>query len=143
MPRRKGSTRRETGAATHAQLEKRLVLLAWLNLRFGYETNQDLLADVKHVAEGFNADDRSYVGIRLESRAGVQVARGDLVRYDDNIRAHLRAMNAGRSSPITLRYFQHLHEVAEQAGLAGNPRAACLEPGDADLSEHEPAERAA
>ena len=108
MPRRKRSTGRETGAATHAQLEKRLVLLAWLNLRFGYETNQDLLADVKHVAEGFNADGRSYVGIRLESRAGVQVARADLVRYDDNIRAHLRAMNAGRSKPITLRYFQHL-----------------------------------
>ncbi len=85
-----------------------MVLLAWLNLRFGYETNQDLLADVKQVAEGFNADGRSYVGIRLESRAGVQVARADLVRYDDNIRAHLRAMNARRSNPITLRYFQHL-----------------------------------
>ena len=108
MPRRKGFTGRAAGAASHAKLEKRLVLLAWLNLRFGYETNQDLLADIKQAAEGFDANGRSYVGVRLESRAGVQVPRADMVRYDDNIRAHLRAMNAGRSNPITLRYFQHL-----------------------------------
>ena len=83
-------------------------MLAWLNLRFGYETTQDLLADLKQAAEGFDADGRSYVGIRLESRVGVQVARADLIRYDGNIRAHLRAMNAGRKDPIILRYFQHL-----------------------------------
>ena len=32
----------------------------------------------------------------------------DLDRYDHNIREHLRAINKGRATPITLRYFQHL-----------------------------------
>ncbi|MDE2836719.1 MAG: DEAD/DEAH box helicase family protein [Chloroflexota bacterium] len=32
----------------------------------------------------------------------------DLERYNDNIRGYLGAMNAGRSEPITLRYFQYL-----------------------------------
>jgi len=32
----------------------------------------------------------------------------ELARYDDNIREHLRAINARRAEPITLRYFQYL-----------------------------------
>jgi hypothetical protein len=34
------------------KLERRLVLLAWLNGQFGYENNRDLLADMKEVARG-------------------------------------------------------------------------------------------
>ena len=49
----------------------------------------------------------------------------------------------GRDGKPQGEVIQHLHEAAEQAGVAGNPRAALLEPGDADLSEHEPAERGA
>ena len=36
------------------------------------------------------------------------VTTDDLQRYDDNIREHLKVMNAGRAEPITLRYFQYL-----------------------------------
>ena len=63
------------------------------------------------------------------------------VRGDISPLAELHPM--GRDGKPRGEVIQHLHEVAEQAGVAGNPRAACLQPGDADLSEHEPAERAA
>ena len=93
----------------HLKLERRLVLLAWLNSLFGYESNRDLLADMKEAAEGFDASGRSYVFHRLEARGGkVQLSPADLTRYDDNIREHVRSMNTRRPEPITLRYFQHL-----------------------------------
>jgi len=93
----------------YIKLEQRLVLLAWLNGRFGYAHNRDLLADVKEAAEGFDASGRSYVYHRLEARGDrVKIPLPDLARYDDHIREHLRAMNARRPEPITLRYFQHL-----------------------------------
>jgi len=98
-----------SGAAQYVKLEQRLVLLAWLNGHFGYEHNRDLLTDLKEAAEGFDASGRSYVYHRLEARGEkVKIPLADLARYDDNIREHLRAMNARRPEPITLRYFQHL-----------------------------------
>jgi hypothetical protein len=94
------------GKAEYLNLEQRLVLLAWL---FGYENNSDLLADIKEAGEGFDALGRSYVYHRLEASGDkVKIPPADLARYDDNIREHLRAMNARRPEPITLRYFQHL-----------------------------------
>ena len=97
------------GKAEYVKLEQRLVLLAWLNGLFGYENNPDLLADMKEAAEGFDASGRSYVYHRLEARGDkVKIPPADLARYDDNIGEHLRAMNARRPEPITLRYFQHL-----------------------------------
>jgi len=93
----------------YIKLERRLVLLAWLNSLLGYKNNRDLLTDGKEVAEGFDASGRSYVYHRLEARGDrVQVPLADLARYDDHIREHVRAINARRSEPITLRYFQHL-----------------------------------
>jgi len=98
-----------SGAAQYVKLEQRLVLLAWLNSLFGYEHNRDLLRDCKEAGEGFDAAGRSYIYHRLEARGNkVKIPPADLARYDDNIREHLRAMNARRSEPITLRYFQHL-----------------------------------
>ena len=93
---------------SYAQLEKRLVLLAWLHHRFGFDTNEELLTEGKAVEEGFDADGRSALCIRLATRQHAKVKRADLYRYDDNVRRHLAAMNAGRALPITLRYFQHL-----------------------------------
>jgi hypothetical protein len=91
------------------KLEQRLVLLSWLNGHFGYENNRDLLADMKEAGEGFDASGRSYVYHRLEARGDkVKIPLPDLARYDDNVREHLRGMNARRPEPITLRYFQHL-----------------------------------
>lgn len=97
------------GSPEYVKLEQRLALLAWLNGLFGYDNNRDLLADVSEAAEGFDASGRSYVHHRLIARGDkVKVGAADLARYDDNIREHLRAMNARRPEPITLRYFQHL-----------------------------------
>ncbi|MFN3742792.1 MAG: hypothetical protein ACK4VW_09005 [Anaerolineales bacterium] len=44
----------------YVKLENRLVLLAWLNSLFGYQSNRALLEDTKNVAEGFGADGHSY-----------------------------------------------------------------------------------
>ncbi len=97
------------GVQEYVKLEERLLLLAWLNGLFGYRSNRDLLADMKEAAEGFDASGRSFIYHRLVARGDkVKIAPADLVRYDDNIREHLRAMNAQRTEPITLRYFQHL-----------------------------------
>lgn len=97
-------------ANDYAKLEQRLVLLSWLNERLGYNNNRELLADIKQADEGFNADGHSHIYTRLTSRVGQlkEVSQTDLERYDNNIRQHLTAMNAGRRQPITLRYFQYL-----------------------------------
>jgi len=113
MPRRRrqapGNANGAAGTARYVKLEQRLVLLAWLNDLFGFQSNRDLLRDCKEGAEGFDSSGRSYIYHRLEARGSkVKVSFEDLTRYDDNIREHLRAMNAHRAEPITLRYFQHL-----------------------------------
>ena len=99
---------RASGTAQHVKLEQRLVLLSWLNGLFGYRSNRDLLRDLKEAAEGFDATGRSHVWYRLAARGDqVKVPPADLARYDENVREHLRAVNARRPEPITLRYFQH------------------------------------
>jgi hypothetical protein len=101
--------RARNNAPEFIKLEQRLVLLAWLNRLLGFETNRDLLADMRESAEGFDADGRSHIYHRLYSRGDrVKVSIADLARYDDNIRMHLAEMNARRPEPITLRYFQYL-----------------------------------
>ena len=96
------------GAAQHAGLEQRLVLLAWLNDLFGYGSNRDLLGDLQGAEDGFDESGRSHVWHLLAARGGrVRVPAADLARYDGNIRRHLGAVNARRAEPITLRYFQH------------------------------------
>lgn len=93
----------------YVKLERRLVLLAWLNDLLGFESNRDLLADLRDVEEGFDASGRSYIYHHLEARGGrVKLELANLARYDDHVREHLRAMNARRPEPITLRYFQYL-----------------------------------
>ncbi len=97
------------GLQQYLKLEHRLVLLAWLNSLLGYEYNRDLLEDMKQADEGFDASGRSHIYHRLISRGSkVQISKDDLARYDENIRAHLAAINSRRSQPITLRYFQYL-----------------------------------
>lgn len=93
----------------YVRLERRLTLLAWLNSRLGYASNEALLRDVAQAAEGFDAAGRSYVYHRLVGRgAQLRLPLADLTRYDDNIRGHLAAVNRGRAEPITLRPFQHM-----------------------------------
>lgn len=96
-------------SAQNTGLDQQLVLLAWLNRQFGYEQNRDLLTDMREVAEGFDSDRRSYIYHQLISRGEVVKIQPEvLARYDRNILEHLLAMNAPRSEPIILRYFQHL-----------------------------------
>ena len=99
----------QNGIQQYVKLEERLALLAWLNDRFGYKSNLELLADMKEADEGFDASGRSGVYYRLVARGSkLQISPADLARYDENIRTHLEAMNARRPEPIVLRYFQHL-----------------------------------
>jgi len=112
MARRKrnaSSQKNQSGIHHYTKLEHRLVLLAWLNHLFGYESNKDLLGDCKEVAEGFAPDGHSHLYHHLLARGSkVHIAEDDLARYDENIRAHLERINRHRPEPITLRYFQHL-----------------------------------
>ena len=110
MPPGRRPKPRPNAANVHSGLQQRLTLLAWLHDRLGYTDTKQLLDDIRLADEGFDGDGRSYVYARLASRAGQlrDVTTADLERYDDNIREHLAAMNAGRTRPITLRYFQYL-----------------------------------
>lgn len=97
------------GSTQYQKLENRLLLLSWLNSLLGYARNRDLLEDMKQAEEGFDAQGRSHIYYRLLSRGSkVKIPSDDLVRYDDNIRRHLSAINARRTEPVTLRYFQYL-----------------------------------
>jgi len=130
MPRRRIQTP-ASPTAEYARLEQRLVLLAWLHDRLGYTNNGELLADIKQADEGFGAEGRSPIHARLSSRSEKvrDISPEDLVHYDDNIRKHLAAMNAGRSQPITLRYFQYLAALYTEVFLDWyfNRRAALLQ----------------
>ena len=108
MPPRSRSNPRMNGARSYARLEQRLTLLSWLHDLLGYADTKQLLESVKPTNEGFDGDGRSYVYALLASRASLKILKTDLERYDDNIREHLASVNAGRTQPITLRYFQYL-----------------------------------
>ena len=96
-------------AGEYVKLEDRLVLVAWLNSLLGYKTNRELLADMKEAQEGFDPYGQSFIRHRLAGRGNqVRIPLSVLGAYDENIRAHLAAINAGRAEPITLRYFQYL-----------------------------------
>lgn len=60
------------------------------------------------LAEGYDANGRSYLAARLAER--FRGAPADLWAYDDNIKRHLDAINAARpqDEQIVLKYFQHL-----------------------------------
>ena len=111
MPRpRRPHQPRPSTARSYARLAQQLVLLPWLHQRLGYDNTARLLADIKPADEGFDPEGRSHIYARLVSRAGQMrgVTTDDLQRYDGHIHAHLTEMNAGRSEPVTLRYFQYL-----------------------------------
>ena len=110
MPPRRRAKSRPNAVHSYDRLEHRLTLLSWLHERLGYESTKSLLEGVKSTNEGFDGDGHSYVYRLLASRDERlnEVTTADLERYDDNIREHLAGMNAGRTQPITLRYFQYL-----------------------------------
>lgn len=91
------------------KLERRLVLLAWLNRHFGFEDNEDFLKSLAEADNGFDDAGMAFVTARLLSRGSkCRLSRDTLARYDANIGRHLAAINRKRTRPIVLRYFQHL-----------------------------------
>jgi len=126
------------GIQQYAKLEYRLVLLAWLNSLFGYESNRAMLEDCKEVAEGYASDGRSHLYHHLLSRGSkVRIPEEDLARYDENIREHLSRINRHRPEPITLRYFQHLAALYTEVFLDRlfNRKAQLLDDLNAFVSE--------
>lgn len=124
----------------YAQLEQKLALLAWLHQQLGYAKTTDLLGDFKRADEGFDTDGRSHIYARLVSQAGQLqgVNTDDLERYDNNIRQHLGAMNAGRAEAITLRYFQYLAALYTEIYLDRycNRRASLLRSLNEFVAQH-------
>lgn len=104
------STTQVNPTARIVALERRMTLLAWLHQRLGYGDTRELLDDLAEASEGFDAEGRSFAYARIASRAEKldDISTADLLRYDENIRQALAAMNAGRPAPIMLRYFQYL-----------------------------------
>jgi hypothetical protein len=97
------------GLQKYGALEHRLVLLAWLNNLFGYESSRAMLEDCKEVAEGYAFDGHSHLyHCLLAQGSKVKILEKDLAQYDENIRRHLERINRHRPEPITLRYFQYL-----------------------------------
>ena len=98
------------------------------------------MSDLKRADEGFDPDGRSHIYARLASQAGQlhDVTTDDLERYDDNIRQHLVAMNAGRAEPITLRYFQYLAALYTEIYLDRycNRRASLLRSLNEFVAQH-------
>ena len=123
MPRRPRNT--AVRRNTPADLERRLTLLAWLRSRLGYSDTVELLSDFKQLNEGFDDAGRSYACAHLKARSERmrEITPADLERYDDNIREHLATMNAGRSQPITLRYFQYLAALCAEIFLDRRSRS--------------------
>ena len=100
-------------------LERHLTLLAWLQSQLGYSDTVELLSDFKQLNEGFDDGGRSYACAQLKARTDrmPEITDADLERYDNNIRDHLATMNAGRTLPITLRYFQYLAALCAEIFL--------------------------
>ena len=129
MPPRRRPKPHRNAVHSYDRLEHRLTLLSWLHDLLGYENTKRLLDDVRPAQEGFDGAGCSYVYQRLAPRTDLKMPDTDLRRYDDNIRDHLAAMNAGRSQPITLRYFQYLAALYAEIVLDryGRSPAALLE----------------
>ncbi|RLA84117.1 MAG: hypothetical protein DRG31_05370, partial [Deltaproteobacteria bacterium] len=70
MPRqsRRAGPAQAKGIQHYTKLEHRLILLAWLNSLFGYESNKALLEDCKEVDEGFASDGHSHLYRHLLAR---------------------------------------------------------------------------
>ena len=96
-------------SSEYIKLEQRLVLVDWVCLKLGYESNKAMLQNLRDVDEGYDGKGGSFLVQAIAARGSkCKVAREDMERYDANIRAHLNYFNKHRKERLTLRYFQHL-----------------------------------
>ena len=98
-----------SNGSEYVKLERRLVLLSWLNRMFGYAGNKELLSDIRKAGEGYDAHGKSYIYHHLVGRGEqVKFPQDSLARYDENIKSYVTAINERRAEPVSLRYFQYL-----------------------------------
>ena len=90
-------------------LNQRLTLAEWFVNQMGYSSNREMLDDLKNSAEEWT-DGLHPALVRAVNRngTGVKIPADALAKMDDDIRADLFAINARRSPPVSLKYFQYL-----------------------------------
>jgi len=104
MPRRRSP--KPTDGQRRLRLERQLALVRWLCRQFGFADNAAMLEKCKD-SEG-RRDGQSNILSVLQGQDALQIPPADLERYDANIARHLDKMNARRSEPVALKYFQQL-----------------------------------
>ena len=111
------ASKRRAAQNAAPRLERRLALVLWFADQLGYDSNDDMLADLKEAGEGWG-DSRNRVLERILARVRPpKIAPDMLDRMDSNIRADLRAINERREKPIVLKYFQYLAALAAECFL--------------------------
>ena len=108
MAKKTDAQKRREERQNYQKLERRLVLVGWLNAKFGFDENSKLLETLSESEDGYDGDGVSHVVGNLASHHGCKFSREELLVYDANIHNHLAHINRLRTRPIVLRYFQHL-----------------------------------
>jgi len=94
-----------------SRLEHSLALLdGYLHPLLGAAEFRELKEMLGEVAEGYDADGRSFMAKRLLALPDLKLPPADLEAYDENIRRNLDRINAARPAGerVTLKYFQYL-----------------------------------
>lgn len=108
---------RRAAQSVPPRLERRLALAFWFADQLGYDSSDEMLADLKKSGEGWR-DSRNCVLEQILSRARTpKIAPDSLDRFDADIRADLLAINERREEPISLKYFQYLAALAAETFL--------------------------
>ncbi len=89
-------------------LADRLILFRYFNSLLGAERFEDLQGDLRHQRAGVDADGHSHFFNALRGRAGLRIPETRLAAYDMLIMGDLARLNARRSEPVALLYFQYL-----------------------------------
>ena len=98
-----------------AQLEQRLVLVAWFANTLGYESNAPMLKDFRNVGEGWGDNHNKTLELIRNSANAPCISPAvwqTLEELDVEIRADWDEINRHRSHPLTLKYFQYLAALA-------------------------------
>ena len=98
-----------------AQLEQRLVLVAWFANTLGYENNAQMLRNFRNVGEGWGDNHNKTLELIRNSANASSISPAvwqTLEELDAEIRADWDEINRRRAHPLTLKYFQYLAALA-------------------------------
>lgn len=90
---------------------QRLTLVSWFVRQLGYESNDEMLQNLRDVREELDEGHHPILDV-VKHQKGLNISRDLLVEMDDMIHADLQKINAHRREPITLKYFQYLAALA-------------------------------